>query len=83
MNTTLGKRIAPGATIARQNVAVLPTTHPRLVDRLAMRIGLALLLWGQRGRVAPSAVEVRRARLAAAAAEQERERHRSRPPLMF
>ncbi|BDI23179.1 hypothetical protein [Herbiconiux sp. L3-i23] len=81
MNTTLGARSRAVSSI-RSRTIVVETSSDRLgvLDRLAMRVGLALLLWGQRDRRRRSPDEVRLLRAAALDAERDRERLRSRLP---
>lgn len=81
MNATLRRHAASGTT--EHTVVVLPPGQLRLLDRLALRLGLALILWGQRGRIAPSPEEVLRLRAARQEAERQRDLLRSSlPPVL-
>lgn len=66
----------------RSTMILIETRTDRLgtLDRLAMRLGLALLLWGQREVRRRTPDEVLRLRAAAREAEYDRDRLRSRLP---
>lgn len=85
MNTTLGARgsvttTTTTTTVSRTVVLATTATRPGSLDRLALRVGLALLLWGQRDRRRRSAEEVLLLRAADRDAEHDRESLRSRLP---
>lgn len=86
MNTTIGagtgSLTTTTTTTTVSRTILVPTSNPRpgMLDRLAMRVGLALILWGQRDNRRPSAEEVLLLRAAALEAEREREQLRSRLP---
>lgn len=78
MNATLRRHAAPGTV--QQTVVLLPVGQLGLLDRLALRVGLALILWGQRGSIAPPPEEVLRLRAARLEAERQRDLLRSSLP---
>jgi hypothetical protein len=86
VNTTIGAGTGSVTTTTTtttvSHMILVPTGHrrPGVLDRLAMRVGLALILWGQRDTRRRSAEEVLLLRAAALEAERRREQLRSRLP---
>jgi len=84
VNTTLepGRRPGPAQDAGRRNapgMRIPSTRRPRrpatILDRLALRLGLALIAWGRRERLDPAAERERLAiQLSTRAARIERER---------
>ncbi|MFD1713984.1 hypothetical protein ACFSBZ_05820 [Amnibacterium flavum] len=92
MNTTLGAGEHTGAGTEQHTIVVVPAGRLGLIDRTAMRLGLALILWGQRPtrrRPAGGPLTSERVdellRMRRAGADAARERHaggRALPPIL-
>jgi hypothetical protein len=86
VNTTIGAgtgsltTTTTTTTVSRTILVPAGNPRPGVLDRLAMRVGLALILWGQRDARRLTAEEVLLLQAAAREAEREREQLRSRLP---
>lgn len=81
MNVTIGTDDGSVATLTDAGV---PSRRPGLIDRLAMRVGLALIIWGQRdSRPRSSAQDLLLLRAAGEESRRVREGWRDRlPPIL-